>query len=234
MRDGLIRLGLWLVSRGLFKLQLIGEENVPAHGPALIAANHVTYVDGFLIWYFVPCPVRFLAWKPFFRVPLIGWALRFIEAIPITESGPRSMRETMRRARQQLVEGNVVCIFPEGAITRDGTLQPFRRGMEAIVRGLDIPIVPVHLGGLWGNIFSFEGGRAFWKWPRRLRYPATVTFGKPMPAHSSPAEVRRAVEQLGEMVAGRNRAGIGDLRNPLDVDVQGATQGSRNSGQVVD
>jgi len=133
---------------------------------------------------------------------LIGWGLRFIEAIPVTERGLRSLRETMRRAKQQLVDGNVVCIFPEGSITRSGALQPFQRGMELMVHGLDVPIVPVYVGGLWGNIFSFEGGRAFWKWPRRLRYPATISFGKPMPAHSSPADVRRAVEQLAEEAQG--------------------------------
>ena len=232
MRNGLIRFVLWVVSRGLFRLRLTGEENVPRRGPALLAANHVTYVDGFLIWYFVPCPVHFIAWNPFFRVPIIGWGLRFIDAIPVTEKGPRSVRETMRRARRQLAQGNVVCIFPEGSITRDGTLQPFRRGMESIVRGLDVLIIPVHLGGLWGNMFSFAGGRLFGKcvWP--LRYPATVTFGKPLPADASPEEVRRAVEQLGEMVDPGYRvdcSGTSDPPSPSEGDGQGTAHGSRKT-----
>jgi acyl-[acyl-carrier-protein]-phospholipid O-acyltransferase / long-chain-fatty-acid--[acyl-carrier-protein] ligase len=204
MHDGLIRLVLWVVSRGFFKPTLVGVENVPTRGPALLASNHVTYMDGFLIWFFVPCAVRYIVWKPFFRIPGIGWALRYIEAIPVADSGPRSMRETIRLAKQQLVEGNVVCIFPEGSITRDGEMHSFRRGMESIVKGLDVPIIPVHLGGLWGNIFSFEGGRAFLKWPKRWRNPATISFGKPMPTHSSPDEVRQAVEQLGAELYGRS------------------------------
>ncbi|MEQ1948209.1 MAG: 1-acyl-sn-glycerol-3-phosphate acyltransferase [Bryobacteraceae bacterium] len=191
-----IRLALWLVAKGLFRLRLRGAENIPLRGPALLTANHVTYVDGFLIWFFIPRAVRFLVWQPFFKVPGFGWALRYIEAIPVNENGPRSVRQAMRSARQQLEEGQLVCIFPEGSITRDGQLHPFRRGMELILNGTDVPIIPVHLAGLWGNIFSFDGGGPFSKFPKHLRHPATVTFGAPMPAHSSPEEVRAALERL--------------------------------------
>lgn len=196
MRDGLIRLVLWLVSRGLFKLHIIGEENVPARGPALLASNHVTYVDGLLIWFYVPCPIRFIVWKPFFEVVGVRWVLRLIAAIPVADGGPRNMRETIQRARGALAKGNVVCIFPEGSITRSGELHRFKRGMEAIAQGLDVPIIPVHLDGLWGSVFSFEGGKAFWKWPKRWQHPATISFGSPMPAGSSADAVRQAVEQL--------------------------------------
>jgi acyl-[acyl-carrier-protein]-phospholipid O-acyltransferase / long-chain-fatty-acid--[acyl-carrier-protein] ligase len=229
MHDGLIRLVLWLVARGLFRPQLRGQENVPTRGPALVASNHLTYVDGFLIWYFISCPVRFIVWKPFFRVPLIAWGLRYIEAIPVADGGTRNMRETMRHARKQLTDGNVVCIFPEGSITRTGELQPFRRGMELMVSGLDVPIIPIHLDGLWGSIFSFEGGRAFLKWPKRLRHPATVTFGRPMPAHSSAEEVRNAIIQLGEEVA--RAAGMsGTPCAPLRDTSGGKTNHSRSAG----
>jgi acyl-[acyl-carrier-protein]-phospholipid O-acyltransferase / long-chain-fatty-acid--[acyl-carrier-protein] ligase len=196
MREGFIRLVVWLVSHGLFKLRVIGQENVPARGPALLASNHVTYADGFLIWSQIPRPVRFIVWKPFFRVPGVSWVLRFINAIPVADRGPRSMRETIRLARREIAQGGIVCIFPEGSITRDGQLHPFRRGVDAIVHGLDVPIIPVYLGGLWGNVLSWEGGRVFWKWPKRLRHRATVAFGKALPADSSAEAVQRAVEQL--------------------------------------
>lgn len=211
MRARLIRLVLWLVSRGLFKPHVTGLENMPACGPVLLASNHVTYVDGFLIWAQISRPVRFIVWKPFFRVPGLSWALRFIQAIPVADRGPRSMRETVRLARQELLQGQIVCIFPEGSITRDGQLHPFRRGLEAIARGLDVPIVPIRLDGLWGSIFSFEGGRVFWKWPKRWRYSATISFGQPLSADSSVEAVQQAVEELGISPedGGRTRDGVG-------------------------
>ena len=92
------------------------------------------------------------------------------------------MVRSIQDARAELKAGHVVCIFAEGAISRTGNLLPFKRGMEKIVDGLDVPVVPVHLDRLWGSIFSFEGGKFFWKWPKRIPYPVTVSFGAPMPA----------------------------------------------------
>ena len=90
----------------------------------------------------------------------------------------------------------MVCIFAEGQITRIGQLLPFRRGFERIMKGVDAPIVPVNLDGVWGSIFSFERGRFLWKMPRSLPYPVTVSFGKPMPPTATPFEVREAVQEL--------------------------------------
>ena len=89
-----------------------------------------------------------------------------------------------------------MCIFAEGSITRTGNMLSFHRGLEKIVEGLDVPVIPVHLGGVWGSLFSFAGGKFFWKWPRRILDPVTVSFGKPMPANSTAGEVRQAVGEL--------------------------------------
>ena len=91
----------------------------------------------------------------------------------------------------------MVCIFAEGAISRTGNMLPFHRGLEKIVEGTDVPIVPVHLDRLWGSIFSFEGGRFFWKWPKRIPYPVTVSFGAPLPANTPAPAVRQAIQELG-------------------------------------
>ena len=96
---------------------------------------------------------------------------------------PRDVVASIRRARRSLQAGHVVCIFAEGAISRTGNLLPFKRGLERIVEGLDVPIIPVHLDRLWGSIFSFEGGRFFWKWPKRIPYPVTVSFGNSDAGH---------------------------------------------------
>ena len=104
---------------------------------------------------------------------------------------------SVRTTREALLRGDLVCIFPEGGLTRTGQMQEFRPGFLSMMKGTDAPVVPVYLGGLWGSIFSFEGGRFFWKWPRRLPYPVTIHFGRPLPRPADVAPVRQAVEQLG-------------------------------------
>jgi acyl-[acyl-carrier-protein]-phospholipid O-acyltransferase/long-chain-fatty-acid--[acyl-carrier-protein] ligase len=107
-----------------------------------------------------------------------------------------------------LGEGQVVCIFAEGAITRTGNLLPFKRGFERIIAGLDVPVIPVHLDRVWGSMFSFKGGRFVWKWPRRLPYPVTVSFGAPLPATTTAEQARQTIQELGSAaVAYRRRPG---------------------------
>src|SRR2546425_1267336 len=109
---------------------------------------------------------------------------------------PRDMLRSLRDASEAIQAGEVVCIFAEGQITRIGQLLPFRRGFERIMKGVDAPIIPVNVDGVWGSIFSFERGRFLWKLPRRIPYPVTVSFGRPMPPASTPFEVRQAVQEL--------------------------------------
>jgi acyl-[acyl-carrier-protein]-phospholipid O-acyltransferase/long-chain-fatty-acid--[acyl-carrier-protein] ligase len=117
--------------------------------------------------------------------------------IPISSQlRPREIIQSLRTATQALKDGEIVCIFPEGQMTRIGQMLPFRRGMERIIKGVDVPIIPANLGGVWGSVFSFERGRFLWKLPRKLPYPVTVTFGKPMPSTTSAQGVRQAVQEL--------------------------------------
>jgi acyl-[acyl-carrier-protein]-phospholipid O-acyltransferase/long-chain-fatty-acid--[acyl-carrier-protein] ligase len=106
------------------------------------------------------------------------------------------MIRSLRTATEALRNDEIVCIFAEGQITRTGQMLPFRRGLERIMKGVDAPIIPVNLDGVWGSIFSFERGRFLWKVPRRIPYPVTVSFGRPMPPSSNAIEVRRAVQEL--------------------------------------
>src|SRR5439155_20164338 len=121
----------------------------------------------------------------------------------------QEMIASLRQASDAIRKGQVVCIFAEGQITRIGQLLPFRRGFERIMKDVDAPIIPVALDGMWGSIFSFEKGRFLWKWPRRIPYPVTVTFGQPMHAPSA-HQARQAILELAtEAVA--KRASAGDL-----------------------
>src|SRR5205814_3521958 len=106
------------------------------------------------------------------------------------------MIQSLHEASEAIRNGEVVCIFAEGQITRIGQMLPFRRGFERIMKDVDAPIIPVALDGIWGSIFSFERGRFVWKLPRRIPYPVTVNFGKAMPSTSTPSEVRASVQEL--------------------------------------
>ena len=195
LSDFVVRLGFRLVARALFRIRIAGRENIPVCGPALLVSNHLTHLDAFVIGACVNPVVRFLVWKPYYDHKLLTWGLRLAKAIPIWD-GPHQAAQAIKRARAELERGHIVCIFAEGSISRTGELLPFRRGIEAIVRGLEVPVVPIHLGGLWESVFSFERGRFFWKRPRRLRHPVVVSFGASMPASSTANEIRQAVEQL--------------------------------------
>jgi acyl-[acyl-carrier-protein]-phospholipid O-acyltransferase/long-chain-fatty-acid--[acyl-carrier-protein] ligase len=207
--DFLVRFILWMATHTVFKIRIAGQENVPFRGGALLVANHLSHVDGFLIGACVQRFIRFMVWKPYYNLKALHWFFRLTKAIPVGTSGPRDVVESIRQARKELAAGHVVCIFAEGAISRTGNLLPFKRGLEKIVDGLNVPVIPVHLDRLWGSIFSFERGRFFWKWPKRIPYPVTVSFGQPLPAASATAhDVRQAILELGsEAVAERARKG---------------------------
>ncbi|MEO8594493.1 MAG: MFS transporter, partial [Candidatus Solibacter sp.] len=208
--DYLVRFVLWLLTHTLFRIRIHGQENVPFEGPALLVANHTSHVDGLLIGACVQRFIRFMVWKPYYEARAFHWLLRRMYAIPVGTASPRDAVESIRAARRELAAGHIVCIFAEGAITRTGNMLPFKRGMEKIADGSGIPIIPVHLDRLWGSIFSFAGGKFFWKMPLRIPYPVTVTFGQPLPAGSSAQTVRQAIQELAADATAHRRQ-PGDL-----------------------
>jgi acyl-[acyl-carrier-protein]-phospholipid O-acyltransferase/long-chain-fatty-acid--[acyl-carrier-protein] ligase len=196
--DSLLRLLLWMLTHTLYRLDVAGRERVPARGGALLVPNHVSMADAVLLLASVDRPVRFLMFKGSYDHPLVKPFAKILGVIPISsDQGPREMIHSLRRATQALQDGELVCIFPEGQMTRIGQMMPFRRGMERIIKGVDVPIIPVNLDGVWGSIFSFAGGRFLWKLPRHLPYPVRVTFGAPLPSTASAQEARQAVQDLG-------------------------------------
>ena len=196
----MIRSGLFLGGRVISGVHVTGQHHVPATGGALLVSNHVTFIDGFLIGSCLPRLVRYMIWKPYFEMPVSNWVCRKIQAIPMSETGPREVVAALRLAREKLLQGEVVCIFAEGSITRDGKMLPFKRGMERIVHGLDIPIVPVYLGGLVGRTLSFLNGKVVYRWPQWAHPPVTVAFGPALAAGSGAAEAQRAVAELAMAV----------------------------------
>jgi len=204
--DSLLRFFLWVATHTLYRLDVAGRENVPARGGALLTPNHVSMADAVLLIASIDRPIRFIMFKGSYEHPLVKPFAKIMGVIPIaSDQGPREMIHSLRQATDALKNGEVVCIFPEGQMTRIGQMLPFRRGMERIIKGVEVPIIPVNLDGVWGSIFSFAGGKFLWKFPRRIPYPVRVTFGKPMPPTSTSQEVRRAVQDLGAEAFARRK-----------------------------
>lgn len=195
--DSLVRLLLWIAAHTIYRLDLKGQENIPARGGALLTPNHSSWVDAVLLIAATDRPIRFLMFKGVYDIPVVKPFAKILKIIPIaSDQGPREMIHSLREASEALKNGELVCIFPEGEITRIGQMLPFRRGFERIVKGIDVPIIPVNIDGIWGSIFSFSGGRFLWKWPRTIPYPVRMTFGAPLPSTATATDVRQAVQHL--------------------------------------
>ena len=197
--ESLLRFVVAVLPRLVYRLTVVGHDHVPRQGGALLIPNHVSFIDGLLLIASLPRPIRFVVDERYADYPLFKPFMHILRVIPISSTGnPRLILRALRNAGQALDDGEIVCIFPEGQITRTGTLLPFRRGFERIVKGRDIPIIPVHLDRVWGSIFSFNQNRFFWKRPERIPYPVTISFGAPHPSDTPAHEIRRAIRVLGE------------------------------------
>ena len=195
--DALLRLVFWILTRTIYRLRTIGRDNIPEKGGALFVCNHLSFADAFLLLASTDRHIRFIMFQGIYERPFIRPIAQILRAIPISSQfNPREMIRSLKTVGEAIQNGEVVCIFAEGQITRIGGLLPFRRGFERIMKGVDAPIIPVHLDGVWGSIFSYEKRRFLWKLPRRIPYPVTVSFGAPMPADTNPFEVRAAVQDL--------------------------------------
>lgn len=198
----LYRLLCYLLANVSYRLRIEGEENIPAEGPVVLASNHVTFVDWLLIAGACRRPARFVMHYSFLKMPVARWFFKGAKVIPIASGreAPTVLKQSFEDISQALANGEVVCIFPEGQITRDGKFNEFRAGIERIVERNPAPVVPIALSGLWGSYFSRERGRAMrgnplrWLWAR-----VTLRIGTPIPPGEVKAElVKERVAELFE------------------------------------
>lgn len=195
----------WLVTHSIYKIRVHQRENIPEQGGAILVPNHISWLDGLLLFATSSRQVRMLidagiidTWRAHGFAKLMG-------AIPIKPT-PKSTRHAIETAREALQAGELVCIFPEGGISRSGQLGRFKPGVLEIQRGTGAPIIPVYLDELWGSIFSFRGGKFFWKWPTTHPRRVSIWFGKPIENPTDIHQVRQAVQDLGaDAVSGRKQ-----------------------------
>ena len=184
-----------LFFRCLYRVRTRGAEHLPAGG-ALVLANHLSYVDAVVLQLACPRPLRFVGHEDLLHS---HWFFRWVFEISGTiVVSPDNALATTRRVARALQAGELVCLFPEGAISRTGQPMGIRRGFELMARKAGVPVVPVAHDGLWGSIFSFSGGRYLFKSPRLNRTEVFVAWGRPIPpAAANAATVRVALLDLG-------------------------------------
>ncbi|MEZ5388179.1 MAG: AMP-binding protein [Prosthecobacter sp.] len=193
-----VRLLVWLLTHTVYRVWVVGAEHLPERGGALLVCNHLSFMDATFMLASTRRRIRFILFKGIYDKWYVKPFARMLRIIPISSEGrPREMVQSLQSATQSIKDGEVVCIFAEGQITRIGQLLPFRRGLTRIMKGVDAPVIPVHLDNVWGSIFSFDRGRFYSKLPRSLPYPVTVSYGVPLPGNSAPQVVRQAVSELG-------------------------------------
>ncbi len=180
----LMRFLSWVFVRGLYRLQVHGiEKNIPDEGPALIVCNHVSYMDALILSASIPRPVRFVMYYKIFNVPVMRWIFRTSKAIPIASAkeNPEIMRSAFDEIDAALADGQLVCIFPEGALTRDGAIAPFKAGVQRALERRPVPVVPMALKNMWTSMWSKRDGRMRqMRVPRRFRAHVDVVAGPPI------------------------------------------------------
>ena len=192
----LMRFLSWLMVRTLYRLRPQGiEAHVPDEGPALLVCNHVSYMDALILSASIPRPVRFVMYYRIFNIPVMSWIFRTAKAIPIAgaKEDPALMQRAFDEVDAALADGQLVCIFPEGALTRDGSMAAFKSGVEKILERRPVPVVPLALRGMWASMWSRRDTRlGRMRVPRRFRAGVEVVAAAPVAGSTVTA---RSLEQ---------------------------------------
>ena len=195
----LLRFLAWLLVHFIYRLKTRGTEHIPTQGPALLICNHVGFADALVISAGCPRPVRFIMEASIFRIPVLSAIFRGMKAIPVAPA--KEDAEVYERAfqivAQELRDGQLVCIFPEGRLTSDGEIGEFRAGMMRILKETPVPVVPMALTGLWDSMFSRKYGAVWRRWPRRFWPKIGLLLGPAIPPERAELQsLRQAVVEL--------------------------------------
>lgn len=195
----LMRFIVWMLIHTMYRVRKEGLEQIPGEGPAVLVCNHVSFVDALVLAGCVRRPIRFVMYHKIFKLPVLNFVFRTARAIPIAPA--KEDAEMLVRAYDEVTKalkaGNLVCIFPEGSITQDGEMHPFRPGVERIIKHNPVLVVPMALRGLWGSFFSRKGGLVMRNLPRRFWSKIGLAVGTPIPARKvSTAGLQEIVLEL--------------------------------------
>lgn len=194
-----LRLVSWILVHSIYRIKKEDLDNIPESGPALLVCNHVSFVDPALLLAVIPRPARFVMWYGFYELPVAGRLFRWLKSIPIGNSRerPELVEQAFDDIAQALENGQLVVIFPEGGITKNGEIAKFQPGIDDIIKRTPVPVVPLALRGMWGTWLSREGGRAMRGLPKAFMKRITVIAGQAVPPeHASRLIMQQKVVDL--------------------------------------
>ncbi len=175
-----LRFFIWILGHSMYRVEQKGLEVIPEDGPAVLVCNHVSYVDALLIGGAYHRPVRFVMDRSIAEMKGLKTFFKWAKTIPICS--PKAdidvYENAFKRIKEELDDGNIVCIFPEGKITKDGNVDTFKAGIERILKDSPVPVIPLALDGLWGSYFSHKDGHALTTRPKRFWSRVSLTAGK--------------------------------------------------------
>ncbi|MFC5427267.1 MFS transporter [Paraburkholderia denitrificans] len=200
----LLRFIAWVLLHTFYRVRLVNVERIPVEGPAVLICNHVSYVDAIVIMAESPRPIRFVMDYQIFRHPFFGWVFRHAKAIPMAPAHEDAARlaRAYDACAEALADGELVCIFPEGKLTKTGDINPFRHGVMEILRRSPVPVVPMALRGLWGSVFSRQSGPVLPR-PRRRGLTSRLTLAVGEPIAPDEATLERLQESVADLRGAR-------------------------------
>jgi 1-acyl-sn-glycerol-3-phosphate acyltransferase len=194
-----LRFLTWIVAHLLYRLKTIGRTHIPKEGAAILVCNHVSFVDWLIISAAIKRPIRFVMYYKFANIPVLKYLLKHGGVIPIAgkNEDPHLFEQAFIKISENLREGRLVCIFPEGGLTADGIIQPFKKGVEYVLQKDPVPVIPMGITGLWGSIFSHQGSPALKKIPRKFWLPIVLRIEASIPPDKATAsELESHVKKL--------------------------------------
>ena len=189
----LMRFIVWILVNIIYRLRTRDLDHIPAEGPAVVVCNHVSYMDALVVIGCCRRPIRFVMDHQIFKIPGLNFVFRTAGAIPIAPAreNPAILEQAYDRVARYLEEGEVVGIFPEGQLTKDGQIGPFKGGIKRIIQRTPAPVVPLALRGMWGSFFSRRYGKAMSRFPRRFWSRIELAAGESVPAQQASSALLR-------------------------------------------
>ena len=197
-----IRFVIWILTHTMYRVRHIDLDRIPEEGPAVLVCNHVSYVDALIIAGACRRLIRFVMFEPIYRLPVLNYIFRTGKTIPITSkhADPETYEKAFEKISENLRQGELVCIFPEGQLTKDGELAEFKSGIEKIIKRDPVPVIPLSLNGLWGSFFSNKSGKAMTGFPKR--FWSRVEFRADAPVNPEQATAKYLWKKIHRLCTG--------------------------------
>ncbi|MBR2365503.1 MAG: MFS transporter [Lentisphaeria bacterium] len=196
--DFTVRVFVMLLTNTLYKVRISGAENIPDSGPVLLVSNHASFVDAFIISACTSRLIRFLMHEDYYNRPFLRPLARFAGFIKVPRNGVKNMAEMFETVKKALRNGEAVCVFPEGKISKNGLMDEFRGGYSMMLpEEMNVPVIPVRIGMIWGSIFTNYYQKDKLRIPKEIPHPVSVTFGKKVPGDIDAFELRQKIAEMG-------------------------------------